>query len=112
MTSGERWLAATWPCVRAHLPRAPARIMDVGCGRSGGFVPVLRSNGYDAIGIDPQAPDEPHYQRLEFEQAAIPHQVDVAIASLALHHLYSPPKVIRLIASTLDSAGTVVVRAW
>lgn len=112
MTSGERWLAATWPFVRAHLPRAPARVIDVGCGRFGGFVPMLRSNGYDAIGIDPQAPDQPHYQRLEFERAAIPHRVDVVIASLALHHVASPAKVIDRIVSTLESGGAVVVAEW
>jgi SAM-dependent methyltransferase len=112
MTSGERWLAATWPLVQAHLPPAPARVMDVGCGRLGGFVPILRSNGYDAVGIDPQAPDEPHYQRIEFEHSAIPHRFDVAIASIALHHVGSPAKVIDRIVGALESGGSVVVVEW
>jgi hypothetical protein len=68
----ERWLAATWPFVRTHLPTAPARIVEIGCGPHGGFVPMLRSRDYDAIGIDPQAPRGPHYQRTEFERADLP----------------------------------------
>jgi len=112
MTSGDRWLAATWPLVRAHLPRAPARVMDVGCGRLGGFVPMLRSDGYDAIGIDPNAPNEPHYQRIEFERAVIPHRVDVAITSVALHHVASPAEVIDRIVSTLATGGALVVVEW
>jgi SAM-dependent methyltransferase len=111
-TPDERWLAATWPLVRAHLPPAPARVMDVGCGRLGGFVPMLRSDGYDAVGIDPHAPNEPHYERIEFERAVIPHRVDVAIASFALHHVASPAKVLDRIISTLTSDGAVVVVEW
>jgi len=73
----ERWLAATWPLVRQHLPAAPARVLEIGCGPLGGFVPALRETGYDAVGIDPQAPHGPGYQRIEVgvtvddEQAAI-----------------------------------------
>ncbi len=87
MTPGERWLSATWQVVRSHLPSAPARVVDVGCGPLGGFVPMLRSDGYDAIGIDPEAPDEAHYQRIQFEHAELPQQVDAVIASTSLHHV-------------------------
>lgn len=112
MTPGDRWLAATWPLVRAQLPPAPAQAMDVGCGALGGFVPMLRSNGYDAVGIDPHAPKGPHYQRIEFEHAVVPDRVDVAIASIALHHVASPAKVLDRIISTLKSGGAVVVVEW
>jgi hypothetical protein len=50
MTPGEHWLATLWPLVRAHLPAPPARVVDIGCGPHGGFVPFLHSNGYDAAG--------------------------------------------------------------
>ena len=43
--------------------------VDIGCGPQGGFVPMLRAAGYDAEGIDPKAPEEPHYQPVEFEEA-------------------------------------------
>jgi hypothetical protein len=61
----------------------------VGCGSPGGFVPMLRADGYDA-GIDPQAPDDAHYQPIEFERAEPPHQVDAVIASTSLHHVADP----------------------
>jgi len=39
-------------------------VVDIGCGPLGGFVPMLRAKGYDAVGIDPRAPEEPHYRRV------------------------------------------------
>jgi hypothetical protein len=49
MSSGDRWLATLWPLVRTHLPSPPARVLDLGCGPLGGFVPFLLSSGYDAV---------------------------------------------------------------
>ena len=72
MTPGARWLDTLWPLIRARLPAAPARVVEVGCGSLGGFVPMLRAEGYDAVGIDPQAPDDARYQRIEFERAELP----------------------------------------
>src|SRR5437660_9858278 len=101
MTPDERWLAALWPSVRAPLPAPPARVVDIGCGPLGGFVPMLRAEGYDAVGIDPQAPEQPHYRRIEFERAELPPQVDAVIASACLHHVADPAEVIDRITSTL-----------
>jgi hypothetical protein len=52
----ERWLGALWPFVREWLPDAPARVVEIGCGSLGGFVPRLEQAGYEATGIDPKAP--------------------------------------------------------
>ena len=112
MTPGERWLAATWPFVRSGLPAPPARVVDLGCGPLGGFVPMLRAGGYDAVGIDPQAPEEAHYQRIEFERADLPQQVDAVIASTSLHHVADPAQVIDRMTSTLIGGGAVVVVEW
>ncbi len=112
MTPGERWLAATWPFVCRHLPDAPARVVDLGCGRLGGFVPMLRGQGYDAVGIDPQAPEEPHYQRVEFEHAELPREVDAVVASTSLHHVADPARVIDRIADTLTGGGAAVIVEW
>jgi SAM-dependent methyltransferase len=88
-------------------------VIDIGCGPLGGFVPMLRAEGYDAVGIDPRAPDQPHYQRLEFERAELPAQVDAVVASASLHHVADPADVIDRIAGTLMSGGgTVVVVEW
>ena len=53
MTPGDRWLAATWPFVQRHLPAPPAQVIELGCGPLGGFVPMLRATGYDAVGDYP-----------------------------------------------------------
>jgi hypothetical protein len=43
-----RWLNSQWDFVRSHLPPAPARVIDIGCGPHGGFMPAPRHTGYDA----------------------------------------------------------------
>jgi SAM-dependent methyltransferase len=112
MAPGDRWLDTQWPLVRGRLPAPPARVVDLGCGPLGGFVPMLRAEGYDAVGIDPQAPEQPHYRRVEFERAELPSHVDAVIASASLHHVADPAEVIDRITSTLTSGGTVVVVEW
>jgi SAM-dependent methyltransferase len=112
MTPDERWLAATWPLLRSRLPPAPARVLDLGCGPLGGFVPMLRAGGYEAIGVDPQAPDEPHYQRSTFESAELPQPLDAVIASTSLHHVANPADVIDQITTTLTSSGALLVIEW
>lgn len=112
MTPGERWLAATWPLVRGRLPAPPARVVDVGCGSLGGFVPRLRAGGYEAVGIDPQAPEQTHYQRIEFERAELPQRVDAVVASTSLHHVADPVTVIDRITSALTRGGRLVVIEW
>jgi SAM-dependent methyltransferase len=103
---------ATWPFVRSWLPPAPARVIDLGCGSEGGFVPRLRASGYDAIGIDPQAPAGADYQRVEFEAASLPEQLEAVIASTSLHHVADPSHVIDRITTTLTPGGRLVVVEW
>jgi SAM-dependent methyltransferase len=112
MTPGEHWLATLWPLVRAHLPAPPARVVDIGCGPHGGFVPFLHSNGYDAAGVDPKAPDIADYHRIEFEHLELPGRVDALIASTSLHHVTDPAEVIDRLTTTLRSDGTLVVFEW
>ena len=106
------WLDAAWPLVRAHLPAAPARVLEVGCGGHGGFVPMLLANGYDAVGVDPAAPDEPPYVRAELEHAELPGSRDAVVASLSLHHVADPAAAVDRIAELLEPGGTVVVLEW
>jgi hypothetical protein len=63
MTPDDPWLAAVWPSVRDQLPPALARVLEVGCGTLGGFVPALLDAGYHAVGVDPEAPEGRDYQR-------------------------------------------------
>ena len=112
MTPGERWLATLWPLVQARLPAPPARVVDLGCGPLGGFVPFLHSNGYDAVGVDPNAPDSADYHRVEFEHLELPDRVDAVIATTSLHHVAAPAEVIDRLTTTLRSGGTLVVVEW
>lgn len=112
MTPHEAWLSATWPVVRGHLSDPPAAVVDLGCGSLGGFVPMLRAEGYDAIGVDPNAPDEPEYQRAEFERADLPRAVDAVVASTSLHHVADPAEVIDRIVEVLRPGGVVIVVEW
>jgi SAM-dependent methyltransferase len=112
MTSAERWLDAMWPLVRGELPAPPARVLDLGCGPLGGFVPMLLADGYDPLGVDPKAPPEAHYQRVEFERCELPHPLDAIVASTALHHVSDPADVIDRIAAALTVGGTLVVLEW
>jgi SAM-dependent methyltransferase len=111
-TPADRWLATTWPVVRERLPAPPAQVVELGCGPLGGFVPMLRSSGYEAIGVDPEAPEEDGYLRVEFENAEALGEVDAVVASTSLHHVADPALVLDSVASTLGPKGTVVVVEW
>jgi SAM-dependent methyltransferase len=112
VTAAERWLSAVWPVVRGRLPAPPARIIEIGCGPLGGFVPMLRSSGYQALGVDPEAPDGEHYRQVEFEQAELVRDVDAVVASTSLHHVADPAEVLDGVAATLAAGGTLVVIEW
>ena len=74
------WLAATWPFVRGQLPPAPARVVELGCGPLGGHIPALIRAGYDATGVDPEAPEGPAYVRAAFEDYRPEGPADAVVA--------------------------------
>lgn len=110
--SDERWLAETWPFVREHLPSASARVLELGCGPLGGFVPRMRALRHAAIGVDPEAPEGPEYERTEFEHYEPTDPVDVVVACTSLHHVANIGPVLDRIKSLLEPGGTVVVIEW
>jgi len=72
--------------VLAHLPAAPVRVLEVGCGDAGGVVPALVAAGYDALGVDPRAPAGPHYRTGDFRE--VEGQFDAVVAGRVLHHVH------------------------
>ncbi|HEY6294563.1 MAG TPA: methyltransferase domain-containing protein [Streptosporangiaceae bacterium] len=112
MTPDERWLAANWPFVLTHLPAAPARVVEIGCGRLGGFVPMLESAGYEATGIDPEAPAGPAYRQVGFESYEAPAPVDAIVASASLHHVADLAVVLNQVKALLVPDGRVVIVEW
>jgi SAM-dependent methyltransferase len=78
------------PFVQRRLPPPPARVLEVGCGDEGGLVPELAARGYEALGVDPNAPTGPRYLQRAFEDAAdvlAAEQWDVVVAARVLHHV-------------------------
>jgi SAM-dependent methyltransferase len=112
MSPDEIWLAATWPFVHEQLPPAPARVIELGCGESGGHIQALLAAGYDATGVDPQAPAGPAYRRIPFEEYRAGGPADAVVASLSLHHVADPGAVLDHIGSVLRMGGTLVVLEW
>jgi hypothetical protein len=70
-----------------HLPPAPARVLEVGCGKEGGVVDALVDAGYDAVGVDPEAPYESRFRRVPFEAFEETAPFDAVVASRVLHHV-------------------------
>jgi SAM-dependent methyltransferase len=109
--ANDRWLADTWTFVRTHLPRPPAIVVDLGCGPHGGFVPMLVADGYDALGIDPDAPEGERYRRIRFEDADH-RQVDAVVACTSLHHVDDLDTVVGAIEAMLAPVGRLIVVEW
>jgi len=112
MTPAQRWLASLWPFVRSELPAAPARVLEIGCGSFGGFVPGLLHGGYEAVGIDRNAPEAAGYQRIDFEQYEPPEPVDAIVASRSLHHVGDLEDVLGRAAEALRRGGILIVVEW
>jgi SAM-dependent methyltransferase len=112
MTPDDPWLAAVWPFVHGRLPSAPASVVEVGCGTLGGFVPALVEAGYQAVGVDPEAPEGPSYRRIEFERYEPPQPPDCVVASLSLHHVAELDAALDRIQALLAPGGVLVVVEW
>jgi SAM-dependent methyltransferase len=112
MAFGERWLSSLRPFVASRLPAAPARVLELGCGPAGGFVPSLRASGYEAIGIDRNAPAGPDYRQSDFERYTPGEPADAIIASRSLHHVGNVEEVLGHVAASLRPGGLVIVAEW
>lgn len=108
----QTWLAEMWPFVQDHLPPAPARVLEIGCGAFGGFVPRLRRGGFLAAGVDPEAPQGSWYHRTTFEQLESSEPLDAIVACTALHHVDDLSDVLDRVAQALRLAGTLIVVEW
>jgi len=72
---------------------------------------VLRSAGYEAVGIDPEAPEGAWYRRAEFERCETG-PVGAIVACTSLHHVADLGDVLDRVEEALAPEGVVVVVEW
>jgi ubiquinone/menaquinone biosynthesis C-methylase UbiE len=94
--------------VHAHLPPAPARVLEVGCGR-GDLARAIARAGHRVVAIDPDAPAGDLFRATTLEDFADPEPFDAVVASLALHHVADLPGALDKIARLLRPAGRLIV---
>jgi SAM-dependent methyltransferase len=105
-----------WPFVREQLVgRAPGSVLEIGCGVLGGFVPLLRAEGHRAVGVDPEAPEEPGFFRTRYEDYQpdadeLPY--DAVVACLSLHHVEDLDALLASVASRVRPGGLLILREW
>lgn len=94
------------------LPPPPLRVLEIGCGPEGGFVPALLARGDEAVGVDPRAPDGPAYRQVALEDLDDPGPLDAVVAGVSLHHVADLGAVLDRVAGWLAPGGTFVVLEW
>jgi 2-polyprenyl-3-methyl-5-hydroxy-6-metoxy-1,4-benzoquinol methylase len=94
--------------VLAHVPPAPARVLEVGCG-AGDLARALGAAGHDVTAIDPEAPEGPPFRRVTLEDFAEPKLFDTVVASRSLHHVADLAAALTKIEALLRPGGVLVV---
>jgi SAM-dependent methyltransferase len=110
--SKDDWLEVIWDFAAPRLPAAPASVIEIGCGKSGGLVPPMTAAGYQVVGVDPKAPEEPGYVQIEFEQYRPAAPADVIVASLSLHHVADLDIALDHMKSLVRPGGLIIVAEW
>ena len=80
-----------------QLAPPPLRVLEIGCGREGGLVPVLAEAGYDVLGVDPEAPEGERFARAPFQ--SLEGTWDAVVAGRMLHHVEPLDESLDLLAS-------------
>jgi SAM-dependent methyltransferase len=90
------------------LPRPTATVIEVGCG-SGALTRLLSEHGYDVLGVDPDAPDEPGFVHATLEEFERPSEFDAAVAVRSLHHLHDVDRALDNLRDAVKPGGHLVV---
>ena len=92
-----------------HLPAAPARVLEVGCGH-GQLTTALAADGYDVLGIDPLAPHGERFRRIRLEDLEPSDgPFDAVVGSYSLHHIRDLDHALDLVVELLEPGGVLVL---
>ena len=99
--------------VETHLPAAPSRVLEVGCGRGALALAVSRL-GYQVDAIDPDAPAGAIFRAISLEEFSDPGPFDAVLANLALHHIPDLGGALATIRQLLRPGGRLIINehAW
>jgi len=94
--------------VRANLPPAPARVLEVGAG-DGWLARSLRDGGYDLTAIDPKS-ESADVQPLALAELPDPaHPFDAAVAVVSLHHVEPLEESIERLAAVMAGGAPLLL---
>jgi SAM-dependent methyltransferase len=99
--------------VETHLPPAPGRVLEVGCGR-GDLARAVARLGYQVTAIDPEAPAGATFQAVSLEEFSDPGPFDAVLSNLALHHIPDLRAALAKIQRLLRPGGRLILNehAW
>ena len=90
------------------LPAPPGRVLDVGCG-DGSLTRLLAERGYEAVGLDPDAPNEAGFVRATLEDLDPLPAFDAALAVRSLHHLHDADRALDNLRGAIGPGGRLVI---
>jgi SAM-dependent methyltransferase len=99
--------------VETHLPSAPSRVLEVGCG-GGALALAISRLGYQVDAIDPKAPVGAIFHSVSLEGFSDPGPFDAVLANLSLHHISDLARALAKITQLLRPGGRLIVKelAW
>ena len=94
--------------VRAALPDAPARVLEIGAGRGELAADLLRA-GYNVVAIDPAGGPPPVRQLALVDLEGPNRSFDAAVAVVSLHHVSPLPESFARLGALIRPGGRLIV---